>query len=334
MTGIFVYGIWQHLSNHGGPPKLYLYVGLATLVLNTGLGTVSFLYRNGLFSGHGMPRAVVSFSPEGTFAHPKSRVAILIRVVLPRPIKFEAGQYVNLWMPSMGWWSWTQTHPFIVTSWSRGNLDSIELLVQPRRGMTADLLRLARGASGHSVSFPALFTGPHGTSQSVDQYETVLLIATGFGIAATIPYLKKMIHGHNTCTFQVRRIQLVWQVETLDMVQATESLFNPLLQDDILDKGYILHISIYVANGLAQDKMPIGRHQRACYYQGTPDFENILAVEASGVRIERLPGIQDEQGRTLVMVSAAGFTRDNIRKNVRQVLHHDVELMELEYQPS
>ena len=217
MTGIFIYGIWRHLPNHGGPPKIYLYVGLATLVLNTGLETVSFLYRNGLFSGHGTPRTLVSFSPEGTFANSKSRVAILIRVVLPRPIKFEAGQYVSLWMPSMGWWSWTQTHPFIVTSWSRGNLDSIELLVQPRRGMTADLLRLARGASGHPVFFPALFTGPHGTSQSVDQYETVLLIATGFGIAATIPYLKKMIHGHNTCTLQVRRIHLVWQVETLGM---------------------------------------------------------------------------------------------------------------------
>ena len=81
--------------------------------------------------------------------------------------------------------------------------------------MTADLLRLAGTTPGHPVSFPAMFTGPHGASESVDEYETVLLMATDFGIAAATPYLKEMIHGYNTCTLQLRRIHLVWQVETL-----------------------------------------------------------------------------------------------------------------------
>lgn len=63
----------------------------------------------------------------------------------------------------------------------------------------------------------------------------------------------------------------------------------------------ILHISIYVAIGLEWDKTPIGRRRRACYYQGTPDLESIIAAEAMGDQIERLPGIQDEPGRTLVM---------------------------------
>jgi NAD(P)H-flavin reductase len=60
-----------------------------------------------------------------------------------------------------------------------------------------------------------MFTGPHGTSEIVDGFETVLLIASGFGIAVTIPYLKKMIHGYNTCTLHVRRLHLVWQIESI-----------------------------------------------------------------------------------------------------------------------
>ena len=91
----------------------------------------------------------------------------------------------------------------------------MELLVQPRRGMTSDLVRHASVAAESSLSFLAIFTGPHGTSEDVDQYESALLIASGFGVAATIPYLKKMIYGYNTCTLQIRRLHLLWQIESI-----------------------------------------------------------------------------------------------------------------------
>ncbi|KAJ5976642.1 hypothetical protein N7481_010349 [Penicillium waksmanii] len=301
LTALFLYGTWQHLPDQSRLPKLYLYVPLVILALTTFLEVVNLCYMNGLFSGHGAPRAFVSFTPEGSLTHPRLRKAAHIRLVLPRSIKVYAGQYINLWMPSAGSWSWLQTHPFIVTSWSRGRHDAIELFVQPRGGMTSDLLSLAAGAPGCPVPFLAMFTGPHGTSEIVDGFETVLLIASGFGIAATIPYLKKMIHGYNTCTLHVRRLHLVWQIESIEMVSAAEDLLNPLLEDDIIDKGYILSISIYVEKGLAHDKTPIGKHERACFYQGVPDYDNIVSLEASGDQIERLPNIHDEQGRILVM---------------------------------
>lgn len=91
----------------------------------------------------------------------------------------------------------------------------MELLVQPRSGLSADLVSHASVAAESSVSFLALFTGPHGTSEDVSQYESALFIASGFGIAAAIPYLKKMIYGYNTCTLQIRRLHLVWQVESI-----------------------------------------------------------------------------------------------------------------------
>jgi hypothetical protein len=258
LAGLFVYGTWRHLPVHNGSTKLYVYIALGILGLTTCLELATLLYRNGIFSGRGAPRALVSFtvkkSQEGievTAAH--------VQLILPRPVQVEPGQYINLWMPSVGLWSWTQTHPFTVTSWSRSRQDTLKLLVQPRHGFSADLVRHGALVAESSISFLTLFTGPHGITEDVDLYETVLLIASGFGIATSIPYLKKMLYGYNTCTSHIRRLHLVWQIESIgepfyaslrlilankaEMAIAAEDLLDDLLHDDIIDKGYVGQIS-------------------------------------------------------------------------------------------
>lgn len=175
------------------------------------------LYRNGLFSGRGPPRAIVSYH-QGEKAEDYDNIRggiIKIRIILPRSVKVKAGQYINLWMPTVSLWSWTQTHPFTITSWSREKQDSLDLFVQPRQGFSADLLRYVRPITEGSVSFLALFTGPHGHYEPVSGYESALVVASGFGIATAIPYMRQMIYGYNTCTSQIRRLHLVWQVETM-----------------------------------------------------------------------------------------------------------------------
>jgi NAD(P)H-flavin reductase len=42
-----------------------------------------------------------------------------------------------------------------------------------------------------------LFSGLHGISALVCKYENVLMIASDFGVAAYLPYLKRLIHGYN-----------------------------------------------------------------------------------------------------------------------------------------
>lgn len=86
--------------------------------------------------------------------------------------------------------------------------------MEVRRGFTATLLNYARVAPGRG-SWPAFVTGPHGTSESISQYESILLIATGSGIAAMLPYIKKLIYGYNTSTNRTRRVHLVWQLKSL-----------------------------------------------------------------------------------------------------------------------
>jgi NAD(P)H-flavin reductase len=155
--------------------------------------------------------------------------AVKIRLHLSRHISVKAGQYIELWIPTISFGSLLQSHPFTVTSWSEQKQQYLDLLIEPRKGWTRKLLdsgkeneellskrgnkEFASNLSGLN-SHLALFSGPHGISIQVADYETVLLVASGFGIASQLPYLRQLIYGYNACKTRSRRIHLVWQLET------------------------------------------------------------------------------------------------------------------------
>jgi len=56
-----------------------------------------------------------------------------------------------------------------------------------------------------------LFSGPHGKSVPMEAYENILMVASDFGIAAYLPYLKQLIQGYNAREVRAHRIHLVWQ---------------------------------------------------------------------------------------------------------------------------
>lgn len=47
------------------------------------------------------------------------------------------------------------------------------------------------------VSHLALFIGPHRCIVAVGGYETVVMVASDFGIAAQLPYLDELVYGYN-----------------------------------------------------------------------------------------------------------------------------------------
>jgi len=105
---------------------------------------------------------------------------VKIRLTLSRPLKVKAGQHIGLWTP-VSFWSFWQSHPFVVISWSEGEQSALDLFIEPCRGFTQKLLQYSK-SNGHPRL--ALFSGPYGTSAPVGEYETVLMVASGFGIAA------------------------------------------------------------------------------------------------------------------------------------------------------
>jgi NAD(P)H-flavin reductase len=55
-----------------------------------------------------------------------------------------------------------------------------------------------------------LFSGPHKASVAMEEYKNIIIIASGFGIVAHLPYLKQLIYGHNTSK---TKVHLVWQIQ-------------------------------------------------------------------------------------------------------------------------
>jgi NAD(P)H-flavin reductase len=197
-----MYGIWLHVAGRPLLPRFYVYTlvgaaGLSALLL--GLITVC---RNGMFR-HMLPRADIMHS----------KGAVLVRVVLSRPVQVKAGQYISLWLfiPSTSFHSIVEYHPFVVASWSDAPLDILDLLIEPRTGFTRHLLH--RSQTRQDLC-RALFSGPHGNSVPVGDYDVVLMVASGYGIAAQLPYLKQLLHEYNSRKAKSRRIHLVWELKT------------------------------------------------------------------------------------------------------------------------
>ena len=78
-----------------------------------------------------------------------------------------------------------------MTSWSEGKQNSLDLFIESRGGFTRELLSHCKVNGYGTSSRLVLFSGPHEISMPVGEYESVLMIASGFGIAAQLPYLKQ-----------------------------------------------------------------------------------------------------------------------------------------------
>ncbi|KAJ6035553.1 hypothetical protein N7460_009728 [Penicillium canescens] len=305
-----IYFVWRHLPSDTLLPRLYVYIPLGTMLLALLVELFLFIVRNGVFPPRPYSRASIRCDRvQQAPIQSIEATPLKVRVALTRPLHVEAGQYISLWIPAASLFSWAQTHPFMVTSWSPEKQDVLELFVQPRRGLTETIHH--RTATDGYTSLTAFVSGPYGVSKSVDHYECVLAIATDFGIAGVISYLKKLLYGYNTCTSHVRRVHFVWEVQTLDIAVAAQPLLNSLLSDDVLDDGYILEMSFYVAsNQMIEHGKPFGQHRRATVFNGKPRFDEIISEEASGRNIKRLPNTHEDRGEVLVMVSASAHGPD------------------------
>jgi predicted ferric reductase len=97
----------------------------------------------------------------------------------PRP-----GQYFYLYFLDLPLPFQYQAHPFMIAWWDLG-LDeqaNVTFLIQPQSGLTAELGR-------RSLSHVFL-DGPYGQDIRLEDYDTVMLVAKGIGIAGVLPYAR------------------------------------------------------------------------------------------------------------------------------------------------
>jgi hypothetical protein len=88
---------------------LYFYIAVGIFIVTSAVEGGILLYHNGILAY--MPRVGEIFKYLGEDDSP-----IQVTILPKEPLKMEARQYINICIPSLGVWSFMQSHPFVVTS--------------------------------------------------------------------------------------------------------------------------------------------------------------------------------------------------------------------------
>lgn len=135
---------------------------------------------------------------------------MILSVTLPRSWNFKAGQHIKLCIPSLSWGSILQWHPFTLSSYEfvNGNM-VIHLIIRERKGFTATLAN--KGKPDHEMV--ALIDGPYGNQIQLRTYGTVLLFASGIGIAGLLLYAQQTLEDYDAQRTSCRRVFLFWEID-------------------------------------------------------------------------------------------------------------------------
>jgi len=189
-----IIAILFHLSARKSAGMVFAIIGASFWMSMTVVHVFSFGVRNFVW-GKPLGQARISNLPN----------ALCIEVTPPRPWKIKAGQYLFLSIPAAGY---TQAHPFMIAWWEQGDDEvKIYLLVKPRRGFTN---RLAGLSDRRLLAF---MDGPYGVDYNFGNHGTVLMFATGIGIAGVVPFIKDLVARSNSWMVHTRRILLIWQLD-------------------------------------------------------------------------------------------------------------------------
>jgi predicted ferric reductase len=211
--------IYIHIPS-GGPlrhPVVYLIAAVSLQVFVAAVRFGQVLYRNVRYK---KPLNRVSIRAI-TFKRPYERdIPVLdgvhVHLRLSRPWKPKAGQYAYLCIPGVSFTSFAELHPFYISWWycdDQGN-NYVVFIVQRQTGFTKNLLLHTGNGFDDGSEMRAVIEGPYGRELELDSYGTVLLFATGIGIAGQLPYIEQLLEGYRNCEVKTRSMALFWEVES------------------------------------------------------------------------------------------------------------------------
>ncbi|KAI1357150.1 hypothetical protein F5Y08DRAFT_275090 [Xylaria arbuscula] len=200
LVTVALVAIWLHvpLSSFRRGPRLYLLLSSFIFASTKISRLLNVIYLS------------ISFTAGGSVATVQEQGGgVEVRVRLARPLRFKAGQYIYLSLWRLSTLSIFESHPFQICWAYRDESDQqvVVLLAQPRRGFTRRLLGPA------PRKYRAFVEGPYGKSLSLGEYGTVLLLATGVGVAGQLAYVKELLELYQDCQAKTRRIALFWELD-------------------------------------------------------------------------------------------------------------------------
>ncbi len=124
---------------------------------------------------------------------------------VPRSIKIQPGQYVYLSFPKMGPLAAFQFHPFWIAWWhDDGRSRVLSIVIERKKGVTKLL-------QGNQVR-PALIDGLYGFDKTVANYESIVFVGSGTGIAQQLLHLRCLLNDYGPKMLANRRILVVWAI--------------------------------------------------------------------------------------------------------------------------
>jgi predicted ferric reductase len=131
---------------------------------------------------------------------------VSLELHLEKPINARPGQFIYLWMAI----SPLQTHPFMVVSEQDNTLT---VLIQSQTGFSRRLKSIAESADS-DAAYLSWIDGPYGDPPDFGDYQSVVLVASGIGVAAHLSVLKELVSGYHEHSVKARSVALYWQVES------------------------------------------------------------------------------------------------------------------------
>jgi predicted ferric reductase len=207
LSVVVLIAIWRHISSKK-PAELFLRIGIYVWTIATTAQWILFAKRNFAFGRPFATAVAKRLNRDSNQSLVDQSNALQVDITVPRPWPVEAGQFVFLSIPKLGIFTGLRGHPFMICWWERDWKGlTISLLVKSRAGFTAELDRHA------NKKLLAFIDGPYGVRHDFGKYGTVIMFATGIGIAGHIPYIKDLISGYNNCTVKTHRIRLIWEIK-------------------------------------------------------------------------------------------------------------------------
>ncbi|KAH1336849.1 hypothetical protein KXX16_005720 [Aspergillus fumigatus] len=314
-AAIALYALWRHVPSAKIDSQGYLWVCIGTFATTSALQLSRILFRN-MVVGKKSIRMKASRHAEDV---------VRVHLYLSRPWKVRAGERVNLTVPFLGLFYLFQAHPFAITWWetqTEDKADSVSLMFRARTGFTRKLLNYAEP----DREYWAWIDGPFGpspvhVSKEVGDYGHLLMVTSGIGIAAQLPYIKELLERRRNAEVCTQKISLVWQLDRTGDWESARDWLQQLVKQDA---GYMLKVVVYdpLKANSTQEPLTLGQHELITVHNGEANWKDVLLSE-----------LRHRAGAVLVTVSARRGIRRVIRKLVTERVPLDVELFELEFQP-
>ena len=186
---------WLHLRSEHGTNWAYIALSLTLYVVMLLLQIFTVVFKH-LVQRRCGARAYLSLL---------GKDVVKLTLHMEKAINARPGQFVYIWMA----FSPLQTHPFMVVSEEDNTLT---VLVQTQTGFSRKLKSNADFADA-KTAYLAWIDGPYGDPPDFGQHQSIILVASGIGVAAHLSTLTELVSGYHDRSVKAKSIKLYWQVE-------------------------------------------------------------------------------------------------------------------------